>query len=182
MAKFNLYLDTRVEKKGGLYNLTIRVNVRNEQFFLIISKMTIVQHHNIFVKTSMDKASIEFRETCTLYINKCEKIYRDQKQFNKDEFRTLFFKKEEESNNTGSLFLSDLFDQFINENKSLKPKTQKHFQYTRNVFSNHSPNINVLDINPAYINQFVKTRTKNIRVHARSGGCAATKGRCPTVA
>lgn len=161
MAKFNLYLDTRVEKKGGLYNLTIRVNVGNEQFFLIISKMTIVQHHNIFVKTSMDKASIEFRETCTLYINKCEKIYRGQKQFNKDEFRTLFFKKEEESNNTGSLFLSDLFDQFINENKSLKPKTQKHFQYTRNVFSNHSPNINVLDINPAYINQFVKTRTKN---------------------
>ena len=76
MAKFNLYLDTRVEKKGGLYNLTIRVNVGNEQFFLIISKMTIVQHHNIFVKTSMDKASIEFRETCTLYINKCEKIYR----------------------------------------------------------------------------------------------------------
>lgn len=123
--------------------------------------MTIVQHHNIFVKTSMDKASIEFRETCTLYINKCEKIYRGQKQFNKDEFRTLFFKKEEESNNTGSLFLSDLFDQFINENKSLKPKTQKHFQYTRNVFSTHSPNINVLDINPAYINHFVKTRTKN---------------------
>ena len=40
MAKFNLYLDTRVEKKGGLYNLTIRVNVGNEQFFLIISKMT----------------------------------------------------------------------------------------------------------------------------------------------
>lgn len=161
MAKFSLYLDTRVPKKGGLYNLTIRVNVGNEQFFLILCKISKVQHHNIFVKTSMDKASIEFRETCTLYINKCEKIYRGQKQFNKDEFRSLFFKKEEESNNTGSLYLSDLFDQFIDENKSLKPKTQKHFQYTKNVFNTHSPNINVLDINPNYINHFVKTRINN---------------------
>ena len=107
-----------------------------------------------FEKKSMDKQSIEFRETCSQYLAKSERVFINLKPFNKQEYRKLFFNKESEP--LSSLLLKDLFDHFILNYKSIKLLTKAHFKYSKSVFETFSPNISVLSITPNYINRFVK--------------------------
>ena len=154
MATFNLVLDTRVKKKNDEYNLAIRVNMGSEQMYLNISKMNKQQYNRVFEKKSMDKQSIEFRDTCSQYLAKSERVFINLKPFNKQEYRKLFFNKESEP--LSSLLLKDLFDNFILKYKNIKLSTQAHFKYSKSVFETFSPNISVLSITPNYINRFVK--------------------------
>lgn len=159
MATFNLVLDTRVKKRNDTYNLAIRVNIGSDQMYLNISKMTQDQYDNVFVKKSMDTNSIEFRKTCGLHLAKSEDVYQNLKPFDKKEYRRLF--SNEEAEQTKSLLLKDLFENFIQSSDNLKLLTLKHFKYSRSVFETFSPNIHVLNITVAYINRFVKERLES---------------------
>ncbi len=156
MATFNLVLDTRVKKRDDKYNLAIRVNMGSEQMYLNISKMTQKQYDRVFIKKSMDTDSIEFRKTCNEYLTKSEGVYKNLKPFDKKEYRRQFFNKEPEQ--TKSLLLKDLFNNFILKSDNLKPASIAHNKYSRSVFETFSPNINVLSITPNYIDRFVKER------------------------
>ena len=156
MATFTLLLDTRVKKRNEEYNLSIRVISGSEQIYLNISKMTIEMYNQIFVKKSMDKFSIGFRESCNERLSKCERIFVGMKPFDKQKFRKLFFNEEQEEFN--SLQLSDLFDRFIDSYTSIKPKTKKHFKYSKSVFETFSPAMSILDVTPVFIHRFTTER------------------------
>lgn len=159
MATFTLVLDTRVKKKNNQYNLSIRVINGSEQIYLNISKMTIENYNHIFVKRSMDKFSIGFRESCNESLSKCERIFLGMKPFDKSRFRELYFNQKQEEFN--SLLLSDLFDRFIENYTSIKLETQKHYKYSKSVFETFSPGISVLEVTPVFINRFVKERKES---------------------
>lgn len=159
MATFKLVLDTRVKKKNEKYNLAIRVNMGSEQMYLNLSKMTKKQYNRVFEKKSIDVESVKFRESCNVHLAKSERVYLNLKPFNKQEYRKLFFNKESEP--LSSLLLKDLFDHFILNYKSIKLSTKAHFKYSKSVFETFSPNINVLNISPKYINRFVKERIES---------------------
>ncbi len=158
MATFTLVLDQRVKLKGNLYNLSIRVINRKEQFYLNLSRMSKEQYNHIFIKKSMDSKSIEFREKCNNSLVKSEKLFLTINPFDKRKFRTLFFSKEEKK--TDSLLLKDLFERFIENNSGLKITSQKHYKYTKLLFDGLFPNLSVLDITPGFIYQFIKIRNE----------------------
>ncbi|MBU1012054.1 MAG: tyrosine-type recombinase/integrase [Bacteroidetes bacterium] len=156
MAAFNLVLDTRVLKKKNQYNLAIRVNMGSEQMYLNIAKITQEQYDHVFEKKSMDKNSVEFRQTCAQHLAKSERVFINLKPFDKQEYRRQFFNKEPEQ--VSSLLLKDLFENFILKSENLKPASKAHNKYSRSVFETFSPDISVLSITPNYINRFVKER------------------------
>lgn len=156
MATFKIVLDTRVKKRKDEYNLAIRIIVGSEQVYLNISKLTKDQYNHVFEKKSMDIDSVEFRESCNEYLAKSERVFLNLKTFNKKKYRELFYGTEKVEND--SLLLKDLFDRFILNYTSLKPKTVAHFKYCKSVFETYSPNICVTDVSSKYINQFIKDR------------------------
>lgn len=158
MATFTLVLDTRLKMKNGKYNLSIRVLNGKEQIYLQLSKMTKEQYNHIFVKKSMDVSCREFRKSCNESLAKSESLFTEIKPFNKQKYREQFFKVE--GTNTNSLLLGDLFDRFIDNYNGLKLSSMKHYKYTKLVFENYSPNVNILDVNLSFINHFVKDRTQ----------------------
>ena len=158
MATFTLVLDTRVKRRNDQYNLSIRVINGSEQIYLNISKMTIEKHNHIFVKRSMDKFSIAFRESCNESLSKCERIFLGMKPFDKKKFRELYFYNELEDQEFQSIMLSDLFDRFVKNYTNLKPQTQKHFKYSKSVFESFNPGMSVTEVSAVFINRFVKER------------------------
>ena len=113
MATFNVVLDKRVKRREGKFNLAVRVSHGNDIMYINLQKMTESQYNRVFVKKSIEKEHIAFREKCDQYITKCEKIHGDLKPFNKERFREGVREKDTEKPN--SLLLRELFDHFIKE-------------------------------------------------------------------
>lgn len=86
-----MVLDKRVKKKDGKYNLAVRGCIGSEVMYINIQKMTEAQYKRVFGNKSTEEADINFREKCSQYITKCEKIHADLKPFNKERFRELFW-------------------------------------------------------------------------------------------
>ena len=160
MATFKIVLDTRVKKKDEKYNLAVRVSNGSDIMYINLQKMTVKQHEHVFVKMSMDLESINFRENCNQYKSKCEKIFNQLKPFNKERFRDLFW----ETDKTGTLLLKELFDLFLTNNDEIKLKTRNHFRGTLNVLETYKNGISVMDITPAFLKKFEKSKM--------DGGCS----------
>jgi hypothetical protein len=64
MARFTIQLDRRRKLHNGLYNLVVRINMRNDMLYLNISKLTKEQYESVFVRRAGDEESIAFREKC----------------------------------------------------------------------------------------------------------------------
>lgn len=154
MATFKIVLDTRVKKRDEKYNLAVRVSNGSDIMYINLQKMTAKQHENVFVRKSMDLESINFRENCNQYKSKCEKIFNQLKPFNKERFRDLFW----ETDKTGTLLLKELFDLFLTNNDEIKLKTRNHFRGTLNVLETYKNGISVMDITPAFLKKFEKSK------------------------
>ena len=154
MATFKIVLDTRVKKKDEKYNLAVRVSNGSDIMYINLQKMTVKQYEQVFVKMSMDLESINFRENCNQYKTKCEKIFNQLKPFDKERFRELFW----ETDKTGTLLLKELFDLFLTNNDNIKLKTRNHFRGTLNVLETYKNGISVMDITPAFLKKFEKSK------------------------
>lgn len=156
MAKFKMVLDKRVKKKDGKYNLAVRGCIGSEVMYINIQKMTEAQYKRVFGNKSIEEADINFRETCSQYITKCEKIHADLKPFNKERFRELFWDRGTEKPN--SLLLRDLFDNYITTNQTIKLKTKNLLKGTANFLENYKKDVSVGDITPTFLNRFIKAK------------------------
>ena len=156
MAKFNLVLDRRVEKKDSKYNLAVRIVHNKEVMFINLVKMTEKQYDFVFVKKSMDPRSIEFRNESSAFLSRCEKVFSQMEKFDKKEFRKLVYQKEPEPK--VSLKMKDLFEQYTNSNKKLKIRTKEHYKTSRNVLESFHPDVTILDITPDFLFQFEQDR------------------------
>ena len=160
MATFNIVLDTRVKKKNDNYNLSLRVINGNETMFIPITKLTTKQYDLIFIKKSLNQDCIDFRIRCNELISKGEKIYNTLKPFNKVEFRRLFnLVDEEPSIDKNSLLLKDLFQIYINDNKTIKRGTRNRYKTSMNVFETFKPGYSVFDVTVKYLTEFERVKS-----------------------
>ena len=157
MATFNIVLDRRRPLKDGKYNLAIRITVKGDVMYLNITSITKQNYEYIFVKKSTDEESINFRETCSSYIAKCERIYERLNSFNKEEFRKCFYQKENLI--TKELLVRDLFNKYL-QVKELKPNTIVQVRTSKNVIETFKPDVTVFDITPQFLKDFEKSKLK----------------------
>jgi hypothetical protein len=156
MAKFNVVLDKRVKKKDGKYNLAIRGCIGSEVMYINLQKMTEAQYKRVFVNKSIEEDDIKFRETCSMYITKCEKICAELKPFNKVRFRELFWDTGTEQ--PSSLLLRDLFENYITTNETIKLKTRNLLKGTAQFLENYRKDVSIGDITPTFLNRFIKKK------------------------
>jgi integrase len=157
MATFNIVLDKRIKLKNNRYNLAVRLVNVNDVMYLNLSKMTEEEYDRVFIKKAKDKESIKFRETCNGYISKCEKIYSELKPFNKDTFRRLFWERDDDK--PKSLLLSDLFEYYIKNKETIKPRTIDSLRYTKRRFEEFKPGVSIGDITVGFLRKFEKHHT-----------------------
>ena len=154
MATFKIVLDTRTKKKDNKYNLAVRMVNGNDVMYLNISKITQQQYDQTFIKKSKDEKSIEFRETCTGYITKCERIFSELKPFNKERLRELFYDKDKEVPKT--LLLKDLLKYYIEQNEFITIRTKGRYQTSINVLNTFKKDVTVGDITVNFLKRFDK--------------------------
>jgi hypothetical protein len=142
MATFNIVLDKRKKLKGGKYNLAVRMVNGNDVMYINIQKMTESQYDKVFNNKVKDEESRKFLDTCNSYIAKCEGIFSDLKPFNKETFRKRFW--ETDKDKPKSLFLTELFDYYIENKENIKPTTIDSLRYTRNRFENFKAGLSVM--------------------------------------
>lgn len=163
MSYFKIVLDKRAKRKSEKFDLCVRYTKGNEVMYLKVAEMDLVQYKHVFEKKSMDRSSIDFRQKCNEYINRCERLYSDMKPFDRKEFRELFFERkksnQENNQNNKSLLLKDMFKVYMTESR-LKVKTAEHYKTTINVFESFQPNLVITDITPEFLENFSQSRMK----------------------
>ncbi len=164
MATFNVVLDKRKKLKGGKYNLAVRMVNVNDVMYINIQKMTVSQYDKVFNNKVKDEESRKFLETCNGYIAKCEKIFSELNPFNKDTFRQRFW--ETDKDKPKSLFLSELFDYYIQNKENIKPTTIDSLRYTRNRFEAFKSGASVGDVTVSFLKKFEKTEIDKDRSQA----------------
>jgi len=155
MATFNIKLDTRNKLKDDKFNLVIRVFEQNTFVDLKVERLTPRQYHQIFVKTSTDPKSVEFRRRTNELKSFVEELYHQIGYLNKNRLREQFYSRGNRPKK--SLLLRDLFEFYISTSIN-KIKTAKRYKYTLNVFEKYNPNLIATDIDLDFINQFERKR------------------------
>ncbi len=156
MATFKIHLYTQRKLNKNLYNLTIRVCVKRDVQYLNIAKITQSQFNNVFKKNSMDDDSIEFRNKCQGYINKCERIFADMRLYDKKRFRELFYDKDREIPKT--LNVKNLFQYYVESKPDLKWRTKVHYKMTGSIFDTYKKDLVIDDITPDFLRKFEKAK------------------------
>lgn len=161
MSYFKIVLDKRTVRKNGKFDLTVRYNRRNDIMYLKVAEMDELQFKYVFEKKSMDRNSIDFRQQCNDYVNKCEKIYSEMKSFDKKEFRDIFFNRKpmigQDKSENDSVSLKEMFDEYVKSSR-LKIKTAEHYRTTINVFETYQSNLSINDITPDFLENFTRSR------------------------
>lgn len=161
MAKFNLVLDRRVEKKDSKYNLAVRIVHNKEVMFINLVKMTEKQYDFVFVKKSMDHRSIEFRNESSAFLSRCEKVFSQMEKFDKKEFRKLVYQKNPEPEPEISLKMNYLFERYVQSSNTLKIRTKEHYNTSKNVIESFLPGATITDITPEFLRHFEIERYKS---------------------
>jgi len=168
MGKFIFYLDKRGKKNKSedyKFPLCVRANIKNDTIYLQIpeAKITKLQFERIFNKKVLDKASIDFREGCSSYITKCERIMNSLgNEYTRERFVILFKNKEEivvAAQPFQSLVLKDIFNYYI-KNYKMSVKYKQQFQTSRNVFDKFQPGALITDITIDFLNRFKEYKIK----------------------
>jgi integrase len=166
MGKFTFYLDKRGIKNKPLnhkYTLSVRANIKQDTIYLPLTidkqrkefiKLTEEQYNRVFVKKSLDTQSIDFREKCSTYITRCERILSS---LGKNYTRTAFvhlYKSEGEiiqEQPYTSLKLTDVLEHYINNTTKGSVKYRGHMRTSVNIFNTYQPDLSITNITPEFI-------------------------------
>jgi len=156
MSTIKVILDKRTKLKDDKYSLAVRVCHEGKVQYLPISRLTVNQYEQIFVRQSMDEKSIEFRESANEIKTKSERILAEMgAAYNPKRFRELVFSKDKEIPKT--LVLKDLFDYYITSYEGIALKTRKHFRLSINKLETFQPGLTVNDITPEFLKHYELT-------------------------
>jgi len=166
MGKFIFYLDKRGMKNKPLnhkYTLSVRANIKHDTIYLPLTtdkqrkefiKLTEEQYNRVFLKKSLDTQSIDFREKCSTYITRCERVLSS---LGDDYTRTAFvhlYKSEGEivqEQPYTSLKLTDVLEHFIKNTTKGSVKYRGHIRTSVNVFNTYQPDLSITNITPEFI-------------------------------
>ena len=154
MATFKVVLDKRKKLKGAKFNLAVRMVNGNDVMYINIQKMTQNQYDKVFNNKVKDEDSRKFLDTCNGYIAKCERIFSELQPFNKETFRQRFW--ETDKDKPKSLFLTELFDYYIENKENIKPTTVDSLRYTINRFEAFKEGVSVGDVTVSFLKKFEK--------------------------
>jgi len=160
MSTIRVVLDKRKTLKDNKYSLAVRVCHEKNVQYLPISKLTIKQYEQIFVRQSMDEKSIEFRESANEFKTKCERIFAEMgAAYNPKRFRELVYAQDKEVPKT--LFLKDLFEYYIESYEGISLKTRAHFRMSMNKLETFQSGITVSEITPKFLKHYEMTEKEN---------------------
>jgi integrase len=152
MSTIKVLLDKRKKLKDDKYSLAVRVCHKGNVQYLPISKLTINQYEQVFVRQAMDEKSIEFRESANEFKTKCERIFAEMGSYNPKRFRELVNSQDKEIPKT--LVLKDLFDYYIESYEGITLKTRQHFRMSINKLETFQPRLTVNDITPELLKHY----------------------------
>ncbi len=169
MGKFTFYLDKRGMKNKPLnhkYSLCVRANIKNDTIYLQMTtdklrkefiKLTEEQFKRVFVKKSLDTNSIDFREKCSTYITRCERVMSSLgDNYSRKAFVQLY-KSEGEivvEQPFTSLVLQDVLIHYLDNTTSGSVKYRGHLRTSVNVFNSYQPNLSITNITTKFIEEF----------------------------
>lgn len=152
MSTIKVILDKRTKLNDDKYNLAVRVCHKGNVQYLPISKLTVTQYEQLFVRQSMDTKSVEFREKTNEFKTKCERIFAEMSRYEPKRFRELVYSKDKEVPKT--LVLKDLFDFYIENYEGITLRTRKHFRLSINKLETFQPGLTVNDITPDFLRHY----------------------------
>ena len=156
MSTIRIILDKRTKLKNDKYSLAVRVCHKGNVLYLPISKLTVNQYEQIFVRQAIDQKSVDFRESANKIKTKCERIFAEMgAAYNPKRFRELVFSKDKEIPKT--LLLKDLFDYYIEAYEGITLKTRKHFRLSINKLESFQSGITVSDITKEFLKHYELT-------------------------
>lgn len=159
MATFSLKLDKRVSLKDGKYNLSVVMINGRDVMYLKIVPITEKQYESVFIKKSIDPKSLEFRNSCIQFLNKCESTFNEMKSFDKVLFRQLVYTKvQKEEVVEISLKLTDLCTKFLANKVRIRQKTKNLYKTATNSFDDYQPGITITDITPEFLLKYEKAK------------------------
>ena len=166
MGKFSFYLDKRGKKnkpQDYKYPLCVRSNIKNDTIYLPITtdkqrkvfiKLTEEQYIRVFVKKSLDTQSIDFREKCSTYITRCERVLSTLgEKYTRNTFVELYKSEGEivEEQPFTSLKLTDVFEHFKQNTTKGSVKYRGHIKTSVNVFNTFKSGLSITDITPDFL-------------------------------
>jgi len=152
MSTIRVVLDKRKKLKDDKYSLSVRVCHKGHVQYLPISKLTVSQYDQIFVRQSIDQKSVDFRETTNEFKTKCERIFVEMGRYEPKRFRELVYLKDKEIPKT--LVLKDLFDYYIENYEGITLKTRQHFRMSINKLESFQPGLTVNEITPEFLKHY----------------------------
>lgn len=153
MSTVRVILDKRKKLMDNKYSLAVRICHKGNVQYLPISKLTINQYNQLYVRQSMDQKSVDFRESANEFKTKCERILADMgDNYNPKRFRELVTSKDKEIPKT--LVLKDLFDYYIESYEGISLNTRKHFRLSMNKLETFQPGLTVNDITPDFLRHY----------------------------
>ena len=166
MGKFIFYLDKRGMKNKPLnhkYTLSVRANIKDDTIYLPLTtdkqrkefiKLTEEQYNRVFVKKSLDTQSIDFRERCSTYITRCERVLSSLgDKYTRTAFVHLYKSEGEivQEQPYTSLKLTDVMEHYLQNTTKGSVKYRGHIRTSVNVFNTYQPDLSITNITPEFI-------------------------------
>lgn len=166
MGKFIFYLDKRGMKNKPLnhkYTLSVRANIKDDTIYLPLTtdkqrkefiKLTEEQYNRVFVKKSLDTQSIDFREKCSTYITRCERVFSSLgDKYTRTAFVHLYKSEGEivQEQPYTSLKLTDVMEHYLMNTTKGSVKYRGHIRTSVNVFNTYQPDLSITNITPEFI-------------------------------
>lgn len=166
MGKFIFYLDKRGMKNKPLnhkYTLSVRANIKDDTIYLPLTtdkqrkefiKLTEEQYNRVFVKKLLDTQSIDFREKCSTYITRCERVLSSLgDNYTRTAFVHLYKSEGEivEEQPFTSLKLTDVMEHYLKNTTKGSVKYRGHIRTSVNVFNTYQPDLSITTITPEFI-------------------------------
>jgi|TARA_B110000879_G_scaffold26918_1_gene36484 integrase len=158
MATFNLLLDKRNRLRNGRFNLVVRIFEENTFVDLRLEKLTENQFKSIFVRNATDAKSIEFRKRCNEIKGYAESIYDKIGYLDKNKIRTEFYNRNK--SNSSSILLKDLFGDYTQQSET-RISTKDRYAYSLRVLQRHHKELDVTEIDKAFLNSFERTQLRD---------------------
>lgn len=176
MGKFSFYLDKRGKKdkpENYKFPLCVRANIKNDTIYIPITadkkrkefvKLTEEQYNRVFLKKSLDIQSIDFRENCSTYITRCERVLSSLgENYTRKEFVQLYKSEGEivEEQRFISLVLKDVLKYYLENTTKDSAKYRGHMRTSVNVFNTFKSDLSITDITTDFLERLKKWKKED---------------------
>ncbi len=154
MANIIIVLDKRAQKKSGKYPLRLRVINHTEVKFISLGVDYSEKEYDLIFNKSATGILLEHRNKAHDILTKALKINESLYPFDFNKFKELL-KREELATRPKTLFINDLFNNYIDKKKTLgRIKTASSYKTTMNSLLRFRSTLLITDITPEFLYEY----------------------------